>query len=99
AQRFTIDYQGSVYSHVKDRIRFRYMDQQDNYECFKQCIRVTGFGTEELHHIAVVGLDEADAASIAVLKASAVGCQKGDLLFTLGGMADFSLIAHRLYGV
>jgi hypothetical protein len=72
------------------------MDQQDDHKSFKQCIEVTGLDTEELHHIAVVGLKEVEAASIAALKASAVEFQKGHFFFFTvdagGGTADFALM-------
>lgn len=78
------------------------MDQQDDHKSIKQCIKVAGFDTDELHRIAVVGLNDAEAVSIAALKAIAVEFQKGGLFFHRGCWRRHERLfpdAHRLQGI
>jgi hypothetical protein len=62
---------------------------------FKDVIRDSGFGVEGPGHIAHVDLTEAEAASVATLKTSAVAFEPGNLFLTVdagGGTTDLALM-------
>ncbi|EEU42885.1 uncharacterized protein NECHADRAFT_63182 [Fusarium vanettenii 77-13-4] len=62
---------------------------------FKGVVRDTGFGTGGPSHVALVDLTEAEAASVATLKTSAVSFQKGHVFLTVdagGGTTDLALM-------
>uniref|UniRef100_A0A0B7KIY5 Hsp70 family chaperone n=1 Tax=Bionectria ochroleuca TaxID=29856 RepID=A0A0B7KIY5_BIOOC len=62
---------------------------------FKSIVRDAGYGTEGPRHVAQVDLTEAEAASIATLKTSAIEFQPGNLFLTVdagGGTTDLALM-------
>ncbi|RTE84560.1 hypothetical protein BHE90_000855 [Fusarium euwallaceae] len=62
---------------------------------FKGVVRDAGFGTGGPSHVALVDLTEAEAASVATLKTSAVSFQKGHVFLTVdagGGTTDLALM-------